>query len=707
MPTVTIFPNAKNPTDAQYLDSAAVVEQIRIGQWKSLIDKLNSFEIDSKQQKSFKESKIPGIIWQGTFTERKNDAQTEHSGLVAIDLDGMPEDVLVKYKDILSQDPYSYAVFISPRRNGLKIITKIPPSIPDHRLYVNGLRKHYFCKYYDHFEDPARLCFVSYDPDIYFNPDSEVWTVKDTSKSKSSKPPTQHIPEDITGTFNRLRSWCDRSQGYTDGNKHKHLVSLFSACNRFGIPRDQAVAMAYSTYSDTPNTEPVAIEDYQDRANSVYTLYSGSFATQRFDDPEPQHTPEPEPVSVAGTFPIDVFPTDVQSLINELNSSLNYSRDFLSAAMMFAIATLNGNKYKLRVKNGWDAPTIFWFAIVGEPGTMKSHPISTILSPLNELDRKSKHLWDESIREWEYQKSLDKKSNPGPKPGFKQILISDITLESIHEVHGFNKRGLGHYKDELIGFINNMNQYRKGGDEQFWLESFNNQPYLVNRVTKDPNLIEDTMINIIGTIQPSVLSRITQDYAGNGLTDRFLYTGAERNIYQLCERDIDPAWLKWWRDKLTQANSMFAYLDKLDTIVINMNPGALTRLIEIDGWICNLQRSDTISGSLKNYLSKAKTYIPRFALLMGLFDTVFTGVDVEVGVDHIDRAFKIMKYFVNSSTVIFNEAKKVNEIKEVSSTKKGMTTPEKVNHLLKNGFSKSDIAKELNLSRAYIYKITS
>ncbi len=88
-----------------------------------------------------------------------------------------------------------------------------------------------------------------------------------------------------------------------------------------------------------------------------------------------------------------------------------------------------------------------------------------------------------------------------------------------------------------------MNRYRKGSDEQFWLESFNNGSYIVNRVTKEPLLIEDTHINIIGTIQPDILNGIISQHGANGLTDRFLYTSNETNIYPISLEDINPMWL--------------------------------------------------------------------------------------------------------------------------------------------------------------------
>jgi hypothetical protein len=415
---------------------------------------------------------------------------------------------------------------------------------------------------------------------------------------------------------------------------------------------------------------------------------------------------EPTPPLNNDKFPIEVFPACVQTFINELNSSLNFSTDFLSIAIMFSMATLNGNKIKLRVKNEWISPTVFWFAAVGEPGTMKSHPISSIIKPIKEIDKESKKSYDNEYAEYERQIIETKNKSSIPKPNFKQILITDITLESLHEVHGVNRRGLGYYRDELVGFLFDMNRYHKGSDEQFWLESFNNNSYIVNRVTKRPCLIEDTNINIIGTIQPNVFSKVNKDYSGNGLTDRFLYTSAEKSIFPLTKKDINPELIEWWRSAIRGINATFKYIDNTDTNVMEMHPGALDRLIEIDEHTCKIQASDDITESFKNYLSKSKTYLPRFALLLSLFDYMFIDKQpLVVNKSHIDRADKIMQYFIESARMIFTDAEKTSEINDVMGAKRGMTKIEHIIHLQSTGFKNIDIARMVKVSKSYVGKV--
>jgi len=402
-------------------------------------------------------------------------------------------------------------------------------------------------------------------------------------------------------------------------------------------------------------------------------------------------------------FPIEVFPKNLQTFINMLNDTLNYSKDFLALSAMFTVATINGNTYKLRVKNGWIAPSVFWFAILGEPGTMKTHPVSMMTGPLSNIDKDSKFIYDNQMND--YEMLSDKERKGLKKPRFRQTLISDYTLEALHGVHDFNKRGIGLYKDELIGFLNDMNKYRKGSDEQFWLESFNNKSYIVNRVTKEPLYIDNININIIGTIQPLELNKMIINYGGNGLIDRFLYSGAEREIYPLSRKEISQDWIDWWYKSIENNNGFFNYGNSDDCKIVSMTPDALELFYQIDSDLIALQKVDNITANMRGYINKMKTYLPRFALLMALFDLILDGTIINVTLDHMERANKIIQYFTESAKSIFNESEATMEIAQVNSSMNGKTKKEKIIALHNKGFKNVQIAKELNVAPSNVSAI--
>lgn len=436
----------------------------------------------------------------------------------------------------------------------------------------------------------------------------------------------------------------------------------------------------------------------------IYTLlkFNGDWKAAK-DSLKPAHVinePEIEPEIIPNEFPIEVFPEFFQEYILELKKSLNFHVDFSAAALIFTFSTLVGNKYKLKVKNGWEAAPVFWFACVGYPGTIKTHPIKTMVKPLSILDKESKQNFDKELAEFN---ALENKQG-SRKPKFKQLLISDYTVEALHSIHDINKRGIGLYKDELKGFLNDMNKYRKGSDEEFWLESFNNGSYIVNRVTKDPIMVSDICINIIGTIQYDVLNEVVRQYKGNGLIDRFLFTSAEANVYPLNSNELDDKYFNTWMDLCRAMDLNFEYNEIEGTDTITMNEETFKIYQEIDAEYCKIQNNENESQAIKNYLSKMKTYVPRFALILAIIDAVGNDGYIEVEPIHMIKAQKVANYFINTAKNVFLISDGQIDIQSVESSLKGLKKADKIVKLLEQGFSKKDICRYYGVSRQYISK---
>lgn len=432
---------------------------------------------------------------------------------------------------------------------------------------------------------------------------------------------------------------------------------------------------------------------------NIYTIlkFAGDWKKAKDSLRPPTAYIEPEVTQNHSYFPIEVFPKVIRDYILELNRTLNFHIDFSSAAAMFTLATINGNKMKLKVKNGWEAPTIFWFACVGYPGTIKTHPVKMLTKPITLLDAISKSSYDEEMRHYD----PDKKQI---KPKFKQMLISDYTLEALHSIHDINKRGIGLYKDELKGFLNDMNKYRKGSDEEFWLESFNNGSYIVNRVTKEPIMINNICINIIGTIQHDVLNKVIVDYAGNGLIDRFLFTSAESTVYPISDQEINDKFFNTWSELICNVNNDFKYTDSSCTEIIRMSPETFKVYQKIDLEYVTIQNDENYSQEMKNYLSKMKTYVPRFALLLAIMEGVCEGTYIEVTTEHMINAKKVADYFVKTAESVYSLNSVSVDIKEMEQGMRGMSRKEKIIKLFQKGIKQGDLAKYFGISRQAVNK---
>ena len=207
----------------------------RIGEGKSRdrVEKIRATE-DHKARNTLK-ADLPSYCFSGEFRERSIAGLEKHSGLVCLDFDHLGER-LAGFKERVTRDEYIHAAFVSPSGDGLKVLVKIPPSEITHAQSCKALADYFHEETLDNFEDVSRVCFESYDPDLFYNPRSKVFTtLKKNGHVNNSAPPASSIsnPEDI---IDRLVKWLEsKGEHYVDGNKHVYLVKLAGACNRFGV----------------------------------------------------------------------------------------------------------------------------------------------------------------------------------------------------------------------------------------------------------------------------------------------------------------------------------------------------------------------------------------------------------------------------------------------------------------------------------------
>jgi twinkle protein len=164
------------------------------------------------------------------------------------------------------------------------VVVRIPASKDTHRASCRALREYYKDEpAYDHFEDEARVCYESFDPGIYYNPDSKVFTdlFKEPARLQTYQP--QEVISDYDTIYENLKTWLigRKLEKYEDGNKHKFLVKLAAACNRFGINQYVALSKMKNDFMNLAGEVDEA--DYDKIVSKVYNLYSDKHAIAQFD----------------------------------------------------------------------------------------------------------------------------------------------------------------------------------------------------------------------------------------------------------------------------------------------------------------------------------------------------------------------------------------------------------------------------------------
>jgi predicted P-loop ATPase len=185
-PTISYFNNIAHTKKGMSLTFSDFLEKIKDGFWQDQVLKYRT----ERTQESKKA--LPYVTISGLFKERNSDLLTQHSGFIAIDIDGLKD--LNHVREQICCDNNFYAVFVSCGGSGLCAIAKINPKL--HLESFNYLSKYLYEKYNiievdEKCKDVSRARFVSYDPDLYINQDAIVVTVKPYTKVK--KEPSTYV----------------------------------------------------------------------------------------------------------------------------------------------------------------------------------------------------------------------------------------------------------------------------------------------------------------------------------------------------------------------------------------------------------------------------------------------------------------------------------------------------------------------------------
>jgi hypothetical protein len=180
-PTISVFAHARENTPQQTLPLSTILEAIRTGRYAIPVTNLRAMWTSMAQGDVTPDayrrakSRLPAVTFGGIFAPiRSNTTLVAHSGIVTGDLDHLDNPLPLKAQ--LAQDPHVLFAFLSPSGWGLKVGVRVEPvtSAAAYHHAWTVLDAHYTaCTGVPW--DPAasalaNLCFLSFDPELIWNP---------------------------------------------------------------------------------------------------------------------------------------------------------------------------------------------------------------------------------------------------------------------------------------------------------------------------------------------------------------------------------------------------------------------------------------------------------------------------------------------------------------------------------------------------------
>lgn len=176
---ISIFENFNKVVSNK--DILSILELIKNGYYKSKIETLRKLISENNNKEYSKQKKsLTAFTPSAMFIDgRKMNYLQEYSKIIILDIDKLDEKTLIKTKQMAINCDYTFSCFISPSGKGLKILVKVSSSISKHKISFEIIKQYYEkllkVKIDPSGKDITRLCFFSYDENLYLNNNSKTY----------------------------------------------------------------------------------------------------------------------------------------------------------------------------------------------------------------------------------------------------------------------------------------------------------------------------------------------------------------------------------------------------------------------------------------------------------------------------------------------------------------------------------------------------
>ncbi|OFZ54733.1 MAG: hypothetical protein A2428_00915 [Bdellovibrionales bacterium RIFOXYC1_FULL_54_43] len=442
-----------------------------------------------------------------------------------------------------------------------------------------------------------------------------------------------------------------------EGNRNDSLFRLGCKLVRVGLTFE-AIRAALTEENRTGCVPPLTDEEVRSIASGVMR-YSPHAVTWM----APLSLPNLEPDVPELIY--EMLPPSLAPWIADVSERMQVPLDFLAASSVVAASALIGRRAQIfpKAEDSWAVVPNLWGMVISPPGTKKSPSIGEGVKTTNALQKEAfakyrkekiefdgkKKTFEKKIKELEAglsdggltsdqtaaleEELAEAREEAENKPVLQAFITNDATIEKLHQILSENPFGVLIFRDELTGFLMNLEKKGREGDRQFYLEAWSgDSPYKSDRVIRDTTFAEVICVSILGGIQYDRLEQyfeqvFSRGSGDDGLLARFqlMVWPKRRSAYEYIDRAPNQDAAKK-ADKILRelASINKALLESIDcdkSIKLRFTDDAQALFVE---WYTALERrlcSGCIeSSAFEAHLSKYRSLMPSLALIFHLIE---------------------------------------------------------------------------------------
>ncbi len=414
--------------------------------------------------------------------------------------------------------------------------------------------------------------------------------------------------------------------------------------------------------------------------------------------------PLPAATPAVPTLPPDLLPMSLRPWLVEAANRAAVPLEFVVVSALCGLGSVIGRQVGIKPDKFDDYTNIpnLWGAIVGRPGTKKSHAISEGLRPVTRLEAEASDAYENDGASREAERAILKAETSALESKIKQafskakssteidllqlelqaliekrdeadvparrFMTQDATVEKLGELLQENPNGLLVSRDELAGFLQTLERAGREGDREFFLESWNGTgSFNVDRIGRGLVRIKSLTVTLCGSIQPGKLKRYISDAMSDGAGSDGLLQRVQLLVYP-----DDEAFPEWnpnteWVDT-TAKNLAFDVYKRLSNIKlpnsVDSDSTAIPALNFTDEaqelhneWAKELEtriRTEFADApAFESHISKYRSLAPSLALIYHLADLQDGAVIGDVGFEVLKQALGMCDFLEAHARKIF------------------------------------------------------
>jgi hypothetical protein len=392
---------------------------------------------------------------------------------------------------------------------------------------------------------------------------------------------------------------------------------------------------------------------------------------------------EPRPfeplLSPVPSFKIEYLPAAFRPWASDVAERMSIPLDYVGICMLITFASVIGRRAFVQPKENdksWTEPINLLGAVIASSGGMKTPTWKTFTNEIIAIEMEWKKAHEREVAKYKMEVAKYFEANKGkkkdaregvlpeqPEP-YRRLVINDATPESAHILMGKNPEGLLLYRDEIGGWLVELDKSgRESAREIFLVAANGNDSHTQDRVERG-EVSAIMCLSFFGGMQPKIAQDMVNDErnAADGTIARLgLLSYPDRTEIA---RPLDRALNEEARASFRRALRVLAPLQQKQ-IMLRFSQDAQPIFNE---WLrVHFEREFALDGPIASHFSKYKGLLPRLAALYHLADAASSaGVKAEkaeeeetsfgdemsvvglhvIGAEHVKRAITFLAEYL-------------------------------------------------------------